>query len=76
MGSFSFFEHGTQPDHGTPTFVLDAGPVLRALNIEGGDLEVDVVLTPIENGRAGTGRLTVRRMELRIVRDVVQKAAR
>ncbi|HEX7843115.1 MAG TPA: tyrosinase family protein [Kofleriaceae bacterium] len=73
-GAFAFFHHaGADHDHGTGNFVLDVGDVLKRLNIEGGTLELDVVLVPFPGQEPKTRELTVTRTELRIAKDIIER---
>ena len=73
-GAFALFDHPQHSDHPAGAgFVLDATPVLKQLQIEGGDIEFDIVLVPHEERPRKSGDLTVQATELRIVRDIVER---
>jgi len=72
-GAFAFFQHtGGDHDHGTGNFVLDVGDVLKRLNIEGGTIELNIVLVPYPGRQLRTRELTVTTTELRLAKDVIE----
>jgi len=73
VGSFAFFQHaGTDHDHGGGNFVLDVGDVLKRLNIEGGTIELSLVLAPFPGRQPKTRELAITTTELRLARDVIE----
>lgn len=73
-GSFAFFGHaGGDHDHGAGDFVLDVGRALQRLNIEGGTIEIDMVLAAFPGRQLKTRELTVATTELQLARDVIQR---
>jgi hypothetical protein len=74
-GAFAFFDGGAAGHDrgGGGNFILDVSDVLKRLNIEGGTIEVNVVLAPFPDRQPRTRVLTVTTAELRIVQDVVER---
>jgi len=77
VGAFAFFNHaGMEHDHGTGTgdFTLDASETLRRLGIEGGTIELTLVVVPFADRQPRTRELTIKVAELRLIQDVVDRA--
>jgi tyrosinase len=71
VGSFAFFQHAGM-EHGPGNFVLDVGDVLKRLNIEGGTIELSLVLAPFPGRQPKTRDLAITTTELRLARDVIE----
>jgi tyrosinase len=75
-GAFAFFNHsGPGHDHGAAggDFTIDASDTLRRLAIDGGPIEVNLVVVPFPDRQPRTRALSIRSAELRIVKDVVDR---
>jgi tyrosinase len=72
-GAFAFFDHPGHPGHSAASFLLDAAPALKRLQIDGGELQISAVLVPYE-GRGQAAQLSVGRASLQIARDIVEPA--
>ena len=73
VGSFAFFQHaGNDHDHGGGNFVLDVGDVLKRLNIEGGTIELSLVLAPFPGRQPKTRQLAITTTELRLAKDIIE----
>jgi len=68
---FAFFhDRAAHGGHGCGNFVADVSDVMKRLAIEGGTVEVQVVLVPFEGRQPGTRTLTISSSELCLVHDV------
>jgi tyrosinase len=72
-GAFAFFNHaGGEHAHAGGSYVLDVGDVLKRLNIDGGTIELALVLVPFPGRQPRTRDLTVTTTELRLAKDVIE----
>jgi tyrosinase len=71
VGSFAFFGHAPGGEQ-TPTgsYNIDATRTLQRLNLEGGTVDVNLVLVPFPGREPQTRSLSLASTELRIIRDV------
>jgi tyrosinase len=74
-GAFACFEHpGADHDRTDGSFVLDAGEVFKRLNIDGGTIELNIVLVPYPGRQPRTRELKIASTELRIAKDVIERS--
>jgi tyrosinase len=73
-GAFAFFHHGGgNHDHaGGGNFVLDIADALKRLRIDGGTIELALVLVPFPGRQPRTRDLTVTTTELRLAKDLIE----
>ena len=68
-GTFAFFyDEGAHGGHGSGNFVVDISDVTKRLGIEGGMVEVQVVLAPFQGRQPRTHTLTISATELCLVK--------